>query len=397
MSEPRVLKIACPKCQQKLDISDLPPFSHIECPSCSGELIVPRPFGDLMLEEPLGDGHLASVYRALDLTLDREVAVKILAVALAGDGEAGHVFLQEGRAAAAVNHPNVVPIYSCGEEEGRPYLVMQFMPGSSIGTLVIPGRGARDVALCLRAAAAAARGLGAAFRRDILHCGITPGSVLLDLDGNAKVGDFGLTKVARNHADADAETQGWPDPAYVAPECLRSGTFDWRADIFGLGATLYFLLTGRSPAVGDTPGDVVRHRVAGMRPPQPAELRAGLSAEISDYVMRMMAPDPADRPGDYGALADRLQAMADVVKTADDRPVARTPIPKAGTLTADLRRRFRRMQMGRRDPLGTAVTVALVLAFALLLLLVLLRVRQLRTRSRAVLPARPGLCRVVRA
>ena len=180
------LKIACPGCLQKLDVSDLDPFARVSCPRCGGPVIAPKPFGALLLEEPLGQRHGIGSYRALDLTLDREVLVRILE----RDGETlGEAFQALARRAAAVNHPGVQPIYSCGSEEGMPYLVSQFMVGGSLAAR-LPDHPAgqesvRQATEWLRNVAA---GLQAASGLGVVHGAISPQSIFFDADGNAKVG-----------------------------------------------------------------------------------------------------------------------------------------------------------------------------------------------------------------
>ena len=128
----RKIKIACPGCGQKLDVTEMPPFSHVNCPSCSFELIVPKWFSNYLLEAPEGAGGMAVVYRALDLALDREVAIKIFDPGLTARGVSPDLFLHEARIAATINHPAVVPIYSCGECDGSAYIVMQYMGGGTL-------------------------------------------------------------------------------------------------------------------------------------------------------------------------------------------------------------------------------------------------------------------------
>ena len=128
----RKIKIACPGCGQKLDVTELTPFSRIACPACGLSLIVPKWFNNYLLEEPGGKGGMATVSRALDVALDREVAIKIFDPYLAARGVSPDLFLHEARIAATVNHPAVVPIFSCGEWDGSTYIVMQYMGGGTL-------------------------------------------------------------------------------------------------------------------------------------------------------------------------------------------------------------------------------------------------------------------------
>ncbi len=128
----RPVKIFCHHCQQKLDVTSLEPFSRFACPMCGTELIVPTWFDNYLLEEPVGTGGMATVYRALDIALDREVAIKILKEEVLPASELSDLFLNEARTAATINHYAVVPIYTCGICDGKTYIVMQFMNGGSL-------------------------------------------------------------------------------------------------------------------------------------------------------------------------------------------------------------------------------------------------------------------------
>ncbi|MBE6373283.1 MAG: hypothetical protein E7055_14595, partial [Lentisphaerae bacterium] len=137
--EARQVKIFCHHCQQKLEVTGLQPFAHIDCPACGTDLIVPKWFDSYLLEEPCGRGGMSSVYRALDIALDREVAVKIMDPKGPG-GQEG--FLNEARTAATINHSSVIPIYTCGIYEGQAYIVMQFMTGGSLEQKLLLTKGA---------------------------------------------------------------------------------------------------------------------------------------------------------------------------------------------------------------------------------------------------------------
>lgn len=306
-----ILKVRCPACSQKLDMTGLSPFTRIPCPACGDELIVPRRFGSILLEEPIGSGGMATVYRALDLTLDREVAVKILNARIVEHPEWVALFLNEARSTAALNHPNVVPIYSCGEWEGQPYLVMQYMPGLSLDRHLREAGGPLPPEFTLRAAADAARGLDAAYRHGIVHHDVKPGNILTDADGNVKIGDFGLAQILRDDTapSIDDIVKGWGSPSYVSPEKLNCGRGDHRSDVYSLGASLYHMLTGQPPYGSKSTREVVAKLASGERPEPPNRLCPTLSAALSQYVMLMMHHDPALRPMDYETVAETLDAF----------------------------------------------------------------------------------------
>lgn len=295
------MKLHCPGCGQKMDVSDIPAFSRIDCPACGGEVIVPRIFAGITLEEPVSEGPRVTVYRALDPTLDREVAVKVLT---AGD-PCREAFLAEARRIAAVTHANVVPIYSCGVEEEQAYVVMQFLAGGDLAHwLEQRGDEGGDPHFALRCGLALARALGTVRRQQLEHRHLIPRNVLLDVEGNIKLADFGL-------AASLAEGEFWQpgEFAYAAPEVLAGTDADWRADLFGVGAIVHHLLTGHLPGVGDSPEEIRRSRLAGQMPPDPARLVGELPPGLSDLIMSLQAYRPEDRPGGYEEVAGALRAF----------------------------------------------------------------------------------------
>ena len=306
-----VLKVTCPECQQKLDVTGIPAFETIECPSCTGSVIIPRRFGELMLEEPIGMGGTASVYRALDLTLDREVAVKILEEDIARDRERVASFLNEARQAAAVNHPNVIPIYSCGEVEGQPYLVMQYMAGQSLDRRIKAEPAGLPLAASFGYASQAALGLQAAQGHSIVHHDVKPGNILLDADEHVKVGDFGLAEAVRESEGSgpDDAVRRWATAYYVSPERATTGREDHRGDIYSLGASLYHMLTGQPPFTGDSPQQIVYARIEG-EPVPPMAVRPDIPRAASAFVMKMLASSADERPQTYEEIGDALASFA---------------------------------------------------------------------------------------
>ena len=304
-----ILKISCPHCGQKLDVTGLQPFTRINCPVCQGQVIIPRRFDQLFLEEPVGSGGMARVYRALDVNLDREVAVKILNENITKQPDRVKLFLNEARSAAAVNDPHVVPIYSCGEFEDQPYLVMQYMGGLSLDRQIQKEGGFVSIEFCLKSVASVARGLGAAYRHGIIHHDVKPGNILVDVDGNVKIGDFGLAQIVRDeNAPAIEELlRHWASPYYVSPEKARVGKEDHRGDIYSLGATLYHAVTGRPPWTGGSAKEIIFARLKGEPPVPPHQLRPEVSTAVSDYVLRMLSENVADRPQTYEQIYEALE------------------------------------------------------------------------------------------
>ena len=291
--EAKQVKIFCHNCQQKLEVTGLLPFAHISCPACGTDLIVPKWFDNYLLEEPCGCGGMASVYRALDIALDREVAVKILNPQ---GPDSQDRFLNEARTAATINHSCVIPIYTCGMYEGQAYIVMQFMNGGSLEQKLLLSKGAAlPVNNVIQWIHDTAEGLEYAANHGIVHHDVKPGNIMLDADGNAKIGDFGIA-ARKNSDELTLKTSSYGSPLYISPEKVSSGKEDSSGDIYSLGATFYHLLTGIPPFQHENLEELLWTRVK-QNPVAPHQLRQGLSPLISSLIMRMMNHSPEMRPG----------------------------------------------------------------------------------------------------
>ncbi len=314
---PGALKVSCHACLQKLDVSDLEPFSHFACPSCDADMIAPKWFGNYLLEEQCGQGGMANVYRALDLTLDREVAIKVLKDEIAQMEHSANLFLHEARIAAALNHYGIIPIYSCGEFEKQPFFVMQYMGNCSLEhqILIQPQIPVEKV---VRWMIDIAEGLDNARRHGIIHHDVKPGNILLDSDGNVKIGDFGIAHaIFDNRSNQLVEVTGsWGSPHYVSPEKLEEGKEDFQGDIFSLGATFYELLTGKAPFDSSEQVEMLRMRQAGTFTPV-HELRSNVTPALSSLIRRMLAYEPLERPG-YREIIRELNSVLKVISPHKD-------------------------------------------------------------------------------
>lgn len=297
----RPLKISCHACGQKLDLTTLDPFSHIECPACGAEIIVPAWFDNYLLEEAGGTGGMATVYRALDLALDREVAIKILHPALSAQMDKSELFLREARTAATINHYAVIPIYTCGIHNRQTYIVMQYMSGGSLENILRNAVDPLPLLNVLSWISDVAAGLENARQHGIVHHDIKPANIMLDSDGKAKIGDFGIAQVVSgtNGAGQSAEPNAysWLSPYYTSPEKIRTGTEDYRGDIYSLGATFYHLVTGFPPFQHSDLDELVRMRLT--NDPMPPHLqRKDIPIHLSELILNMMSREPGERP-DY--------------------------------------------------------------------------------------------------
>ncbi len=293
----RPVKIFCHHCQQKLDVTSLEPFSRFACPMCRTELIVPTWFDNYLLEEPVGTGGMATVYRALDIALDREVAIKILKEEVLPASELSDLFLNEARTAATINHYAVVPIYTCGICDGKTYIVMQFMNG---GSLEQKQKASPNLAVPINDAVKwihdIAEGLENASRHGVIHHDVKPANIMLDTDGNVKIGDFGLAQVVKAEAVGTRKpVTAWVSPNYVSPERISTGTETYLGDIYSLGATFYHLVTGITPFSNPNIEELIWMRTR-HNPVAPNQLRPDLAPELSTLIMKMMNRAPDMRP-----------------------------------------------------------------------------------------------------
>ncbi len=300
------LKIICHKCGQKLDVTGIQPFSTLPCPNCQTALTVPAWFDTYLLEELVGVGGMASVFRALDVTLDREVAIKILNKDIVGAGNNIDLFLHEARTAAIINHQNVIPIFTCGVFQSQPYLVMQYMNSGSLQDVMDQHGPLLPLPNVIQWMRDAAIGLETALRYGVTHHDIKPANIMLDAEQCAKIGDFGISSsinTQRNSMLAE-QLKTWVTPDYVSPEKVLYDAEDHRGDIFSLGATFFYLLSGRNPYFGNTIHELVHDRTL-HPPPFVHEIRGDIPVGISQLIMAMMHLNPAKRPA-YPQIVETL-------------------------------------------------------------------------------------------
>ena len=259
-------------------------------------------FAGYQIESVVGRGGMGVVYRATDLSLQRPVALKLVAPELAGDELFRRRFLKEPRLAASLDHPNVVPIYEAGEHDGQLYLAMRFVDGSDMRTLLrreggLPAERALDIL------AQVAGALDAAHRRGLVHRDVKPANVLVDEDGHAYLTDFGVTKQLGGNTTETGQIVGTLD--YVAPEQIRGEDVDARADGYALACVLYECLAGAPPFHRATEAETLWAHMQEPPPPLP-----GLPA-LDRVMVKALAKDPGDRYASCGELiADARAALA---------------------------------------------------------------------------------------
>jgi hypothetical protein len=338
-----------------------------------GELADGDEFAGYRIERRLGRGGMGILYLALEAGLERQVALKLIAPEAAADEVFARRFAEESRIAAAIEHPNVVPIYAAGEEEGVPWIAMRFLPGSDLGRrLAREGRVDRREAVSL--IAQVGNGLDAIHAAGLVHRDVKPANVLLAGEPGAQhayITDFG---VARNVATESGLTQtgrfvGTLD--YVAPEQISGQPIDARADVYALGCLLFKLLTGEVPFPRE--GEAARlYAHLHDPPPAPSLYIPETPMALDDVVMRAMSKSPEDRYPSAGDLGRAAQAaLSGGVVAVPERTVAtgaaatresEPPTRKAPDEVPGPKARRRPLLAGGALALLAAVAVAVLLA-----------------------------------
>jgi predicted Ser/Thr protein kinase len=286
----------------------------------------------------LGRGGMGEVYRALDTRLNRPVALKVIKPDLVADAERRQRFILEARAAAAVNHPAIAPIYDIDEADGITFIAMEYVDGRTVGQLIMQGEldlmGAVEIGLQV------AEGLARAHDTGIIHRDIKSENIMVTRDGHAKILDFGLAKLMdASAAGPDAGAGGGPSGAaaspawtltmeqahtiagavlgtlsYMSPEQARGRGLDARSDIFSLGVVLYEMVTGELPFKGDTPLDTM-HAIAYEEARPVTAIRRSLPPRMHQIVSRCLRKNREDRYADAHALAGDLKRLKQDLET----------------------------------------------------------------------------------
>ena len=295
----------------------------------------------------LGRGGMGEVWLAEHATLHRTLALKVLRPELARDPAFVERFLREARAAARINHINVVMVHDAGQIEGCLYLAMEYMPGGDLRTCITSGRGlplAQAIDLCL----GAAEGLQALHDAGLIHRDLKPENILLDAAGRPKIADFGLARATQGDDRMTATGQAMGTPAYMSPEQAQGvADVDERSDVYALGATFFALLSGRPPFIGATPWVVVA-QVMKDPPPEIRRLVPQVPVALAALLERTLAKDRTKRPASAQAFAEELRRIRD-----------------AGTPTSLRTPRFAWPAITRRLPSTTTLVVSAIVVVIL--------------------------------
>lgn len=309
--------------------------------------------GDYKIGLPLGTGGMADVYFAIDQRLERPVALKILRPSLASDETYRQRFLQEAKAAASLVHPNIVQIYSVGEDGPMRYIAQEYIPGSNLRQYLSVQKGSfgntqsatagqmplstvvdrqlpiqETLSILLQVLAALAKAASAG----IVHRDIKPENIMLTPDGEAKVADFGLARITMGddpRLTSTGTTLG--TPMYMSPEQIEGGTVDIRSDLYSLGVTLFHILYGRPPFIGETPLALAMQHVK-TEVPDTGSLRKSVPRSLEALVNRLLSKSPASRFEHPSEVLDYLHEhrRGDLADHWPDRVVPMPNVALAG-------------------------------------------------------------------
>lgn len=270
---------------------------------------IPPYIGKYRVDAVLGTGAMGVVYKAFDTAIEREVAIKTIRQELLSDQDAAswrERFAREVRTAARCIHPNVVTIYDFGEDQGVPYIAMEFCACRPLSDFLISQR-AFDVKSALYIASQILSALEAAHAQGIVHRDIKPGNILLLDAGTVKVTDFGIARVESSTMTAHGSMVG--TPSYMSPEQFMAGHIDHRSDLFSTAVLTYEMLTGRRPFLGNNSAEIM-YRVLNESPAPISTLNPSVAPGIEHAIWRGLAKAPEERHPSAGDFARALQAGA---------------------------------------------------------------------------------------
>jgi len=344
--------IACPSCLatrvqtiafapgEDPNLNPAPATPALTLPLASG-----TSFRGLRVDALLGKGGMGVVHRARQISLERDVALKLLWPRFASIEELAPRFEREAKLLASLNHPNIVQVYDFGSEGGLLFLTLEFVDGSTLSSLLTEGRGA-DIPWVLRVLVDVSKGLQKIHEAGLVHRDLKPANIFINRDGVAKIGDFGLAIETQDSIKLTQTGVFVGSPHYASPEHVQGSALDGRSDLYALGVILYEAIAGEPPFMGTTATSVLLKHVNDA-PPDLRRIVPGVPATVAAIAQKLLAKDPADRHPTAAALrTDLLRALEQLKKptvTKGPRPAAavrkaeappsRPPTPRA-TLVA---------------------------------------------------------------
>lgn len=276
------------------------------------------------LDEILGTGGMAIVYRASDMMLERTVAIKLLRQDFSRDPAFRENFRQEAKAAANLSHPNIVTVHDFGLDAGRLFIVMEYVPGTDLKSLLKQsGRLSVDETLDLLIQACA--GVGYAHRAGLVHCDIKPQNMLITPEKRLKVVDFGIARALASILPEEKAEIVWGSPQYFSPEQAAGAAPSPASDVYSLGVIMYEALTGRLPFTADSGTELARmHRE--VMPTAPRAINTSIPPSLEQILFKVLAKEPASRYRTADQLGRVLETFRQQKIVQIDQPTGVTPV-----------------------------------------------------------------------
>jgi serine/threonine-protein kinase len=284
------------------------------------------------LQDPIGRGGMATIYRGRDLRMDRVVAIKVLREVYSTDPKFVTRFQREAKAASSLQHPNIVQVYDYGQSDGNYFIVMELIEGTDLRRY-LRSRGVLAVDRAIIIAHDVALGLGAAHRRAIVHRDVKPQNILVGRDGSIKLTDFGIASVYKDINAERLTTTGMTlgTVQYYAPEQAQGEIVSPAADVYALGIVMYEMLTGRTPFDGDTPVAVAMQHIQDA-PMPPRQLNPNIPPALEEIILRCLEKVPEMRFADGSVLARALELLGEE-ELAGNGSSAATSVMPGGPIT----------------------------------------------------------------
>lgn len=294
--------------------------------------LIGQDLGQYRVQELIGQGGMARVYKGYQTSLDRFVAIKAIPTQIdhARDQDFAQRFTTEARLIARLTHPNIVPVHDYGEDKGWAFIVMEYIAGGTMRDRIVRAEAERtrlNLAMTLELLAQAALALECAHSNGVIHRDVKPGNMLLRNDEHLLLSDFGIAAILEANRAFTRSGGNVGTPQYMAPEQgAPNGVIDARTDIYALGVVLFQCVTGRLPFTSDTPmGTIVKHMQEPV--PRPSALVGGLPPRVEHIILRAMEKHPSARFQRAREMAEQLKAAADEARIAARAPMATTRRP----------------------------------------------------------------------
>ncbi|MFT5129279.1 MAG: serine/threonine protein kinase [Rhodothermales bacterium] len=326
-------KFECPSCLQRIGVTRAMSGSSVQCPQCEAHIVVPQVFllagsqiGSFRIERLIGSGGMGDVYLATQVTMDRKVAVKILSDHVKSDPEKLEDFLREVRNTAKLDHPNIVTAFEAGEDQGYHFLAMTFVDGDNLDQIVT-AEGPMDDVHALEIVLKVAGALKHAWDRyQLLHRDIKPGNIVIENRDDVRLLDLGLARTQlEEHLEQNRDVITG-SPQYMSPEAIKGDAIGFHGDMYSLGGTLYFAITGRAPFAAD---NVMELMSCHLKEPltSPRKHNPDVSIETARLIGKMMAKDRAERFESWPAMITAGERLLKQLKGAAG-PAKRKPSQK---------------------------------------------------------------------